>query len=38
MLCARLVWLMEYEEGETDLVWEDGSEVRAPRSQFKKII
>ena len=38
MLCARLVWLMQYEEGERYLVWEDGSEVRAPRSQFKKII
>ena len=38
MLCARLVWLMQYEEGERDLVWEDGSEVCAPRSQFKKII
>ena len=38
MLCARLVWLMQYEEGERDLVWEDGSEVRAPHSQFKKII
>ena len=21
MLCARLVWLMQYEEGERDLVW-----------------
>ena len=38
MPCARLVWLMQYEAGERDLVWEDGSEVRAPRSQFKKII
>ena len=29
---------MQFEEGERDLVWEDGSEVRAPRSQFEKII
>ena len=38
MLCARLGWLMQYEEGERDLVWEDGSEVRAPRPQFEEII